>query len=77
MMHEAIDFQMIAKQLEQAVARKKSGPGVPAAADWRDSRERLLVLKLRWMGLDEQAGELEEKLGHSFATKLASRHRFC
>ena len=77
MMHEAIDVQIAAKRFERSATERKIANRRKSLPDWRDSEERLQVLKLRWMGLEDEADALEQKLGHSFATKLALRHRVC
>lgn len=74
MLHEALQISRLAKKFEaSADAKAKAADRMDAV--WRDRNERIQVLKLRWMGLDEEADALERELGHSFATKLGARFR--
>lgn len=73
MLHEALQISRLAKTLRESV----DGKAHTSEGDhsWRDREERTQVLKLRWMGLDDEADALERRLGHSFATKLSARYQ--
>lgn len=74
MLHEALQISRLAKTLEESVQGMARSTGRDNA-DWRDREERTQVLKLRWMGLHDEADALEQRLGHSFATKLSARYQ--
>lgn len=74
MLHEALQISRLAKTL-QASAEAKTQATDRVDAMWRDQKERVQVLKLRWMGLHEETDALESKFGHSFATKLGARYQ--
>lgn len=74
MLHEALLISRLAKTF-QASADAKAKAEDRMDAVWRDQNERVQVLKLRWMGLDDEADALEQRLGHTFATKLGAHYQ--